>query len=37
MGVIKVTSDRLKLIEINPKYSIEDIKVATEASLIIEL
>lgn len=37
MGVIKVTAEGLKLIEINPKYTVEDIKAATEASLIIEL
>ena len=37
MGVIKVTADGLKLIEINPEYTVEDIKAATEASLIIEL
>lgn len=37
MGVIKVTAEGLKLIEINPEYTVEDIKAATEASLIIEL
>lgn len=37
MGVIKVTADGLKLIEINPEYTVDDIKAATEASLIIEL
>lgn len=37
MGVIKVTAEGLKLIEINPEYTVEDVKAATEASLIIEL
>lgn len=37
MGVIKVTAEGLKLIEINPEYTVKDIKAATEASLIIEL
>lgn len=37
MGVIKITAEGLKLIEINPEYTVEDIKAATEASLIIEL
>lgn len=37
MGVIKVTAEGLKLIEINPEYTVDDIKAATEASLIIEL
>lgn len=37
MGVIKVTAEGLKLIEINPEYTVEDIKAATEAPLIIEL
>lgn len=37
MGVIKVTAEGLKLIEINPEYTVEDIKAATEASVIIEL
>lgn len=35
MGVIEVTKEGLVLKEINPEYSIEDIKNATEAHLII--
>lgn len=35
MGVIEVTDAGLKLIEINPEYTIEQIKDSTEASLII--
>lgn len=35
MGVIEVTKDGLVLKEINPEYSVEDIKNATEAELII--
>lgn len=35
MGVIEVTKDGLVLKEINPEYSVEDVKNATEAELII--
>ncbi|MWN05401.1 MULTISPECIES: 3-oxoacid CoA-transferase subunit B [unclassified Gilliamella] len=37
MGVIDVTPEGLKLIEINPEYSIDDVIAATEAPLIIAL
>jgi acetate CoA/acetoacetate CoA-transferase beta subunit len=35
MGVMKITEEGLLLTEINPEYSIEDVKNATEANLII--
>ncbi|NLM06318.1 MAG: 3-oxoacid CoA-transferase subunit B [Tissierellia bacterium] len=35
MGVIKVTKDGLKLIEINPEFTVEQVQEATEAKLII--
>lgn len=35
MGVMKITEKGLLLTELNPEYSIEDIKNATEAELII--
>jgi len=35
MGVMKITENGILLTEINPEYSIEDIKNATEADLLI--
>ena len=35
MGVIEVTPEGFKLIEINPEYTVEDVQAATEATLII--
>lgn len=35
MGVIEVTNDGLVLTEINPKFSLEEVKEATEAELIL--
>jgi len=35
MGVIEVTSDGLRLIEINSEYSVEQVQEATEAALIV--
>ena len=35
MGVMEVTSKGLLLKEINPEYTIDEIKFATEAELII--
>ena len=35
MGVIEVTKDGLKLIEINPEFTVEQVQEATEAKLII--
>jgi len=35
MAVIHVTEDGLRLIEYNPKYTVEQIQAATEARLII--
>ncbi|PAB58299.1 3-oxoacid CoA-transferase subunit B [Anaeromicrobium sediminis] len=35
MGVMEVTKDGIVLLEINPDFSIEDVKNATEAELII--
>lgn len=35
MGVIEVTPEGFKLIEINPEFSVEDVQAATEATLII--
>jgi len=35
MGVMEITPEGIKLIEINPAYSVEEIQAATEAELII--
>ncbi len=35
MGVIEVTKEGLKLVEINPMYTIEEVQNATDAALII--
>lgn len=35
MGVMKVTEEGLKLIEINPEYTVEQVQEATEATLIV--
>lgn len=35
MGVINVTDKGLELVEINPEFTVEDVKAATEAELII--
>jgi acyl CoA:acetate/3-ketoacid CoA transferase beta subunit len=35
MGVMTIKDDGIHLDEYNPEYSIEDIKIATEANLII--
>jgi acetate CoA/acetoacetate CoA-transferase beta subunit len=35
MGVMKVTETGLKLIEINPEFSVEDVQALTEAKLIV--
>ena len=35
MGVMEITSQGIKLIEINPQYTIDEVKQATEAELII--
>ncbi|MCT4592765.1 MAG: 3-oxoacid CoA-transferase subunit B [Anaeromicrobium sp.] len=35
MGVMEVTKDGIVLVEINPEFSVEDVKNATEAELII--
>lgn len=35
MGVINVTPNGLELVEIHPEFTIEDVKAATEANLII--
>lgn len=35
MGVIKVTKEGLVLTEINPEFTVDDVKAATEATLII--
>lgn len=35
MGVINVTDKGLELVEINPEFTVEDVQVATEATLII--
>lgn len=37
MGVIEVTSEGLKLIEINPEYTLDEVIAATEAPLIVAL
>lgn len=37
MGVIEVTPKGLKLIEINPKYTVDEVIAATEAPLIVTL
>ncbi|MCL2235402.1 MAG: 3-oxoacid CoA-transferase subunit B [Defluviitaleaceae bacterium] len=36
MGVMEVTPDGLKLIEINPEYTIEQVREVTEAELIVD-
>lgn len=35
MGVMKITEDGIKLIEINPEFSVEEVQAATEAKLIV--
>jgi len=37
MGVIEVTESGLRLIELNPEYSVDDVIAATEATLKIDL
>ena len=35
MGVMKITEDGIKLIEINPEFTVEEVQAATEAKLIV--